>query len=170
MSSLFAEAVVPQAKGLRNLLTWFDQLQANAEARGFDAEVIVESRLAPDMFPFRRQVQAVCDAAKFTAARLGGREAPSHPDTETTLAELRARVEATVAYLDTFAEADLEGAANLILSPKFLQGQSIRGEDYLRDFATPNYRFHLTISYAILRSNGVPLGKRTYLGSLNLRP
>jgi hypothetical protein len=158
------------SKMLRNLLSWLDQLGAHAEERSFDPECLVTARLYPDMFTFAQQIQAACDAAKFTAARLSGREAPSHPDTEGSLGELRERVASVLSYLEAFTADDLEGAEARVLSPGFLQGATVTAPDYLREFALPNFYFHLSMAYAILRSNGVPLGKRTWIGSMNVRP
>ncbi|HHO53616.1 MAG TPA: DUF1993 domain-containing protein [Deltaproteobacteria bacterium] len=155
---------------LRNLSAWLDVATAHAEARGFDPEILLSSRLVPDQWPLSRQIQASCDAAKFIAARLSDTSAPEHPDDESTLDELRARIASTCAYLEGFSAADLEGAGELELFLPFLQGGSVMAPDYLREFALPNFYFHVTTAYAILRHNGVSLGKQAYIGSMNIKP
>lgn len=162
--------LTPWKKHLTNLDGYLTKAIAHAEARGFNPEVLFSYRLAPDQYALSRQVQATCDAAKAAAARLAGKEPPSHPDTETTLAELRARIATVLAYLDTFTDADFEGAEAREIRLPFAPGTVIVGADYLCDLATPNFYFHLTMAYAILRHAGVPLGKTDFIGSLSLRP
>lgn len=168
--SHYDESIPPLDKMLGNLSGWLQQATAHAEERGFDPEVLLSCRLAPDQFPLVRQIQAACDAAKFTAARLSGTEAPAHPDEETTLEQIQARIAATRAYLEGFGPDDLAGAAERELSPSFLQGASVMALDYLREFALPNFYFHVTTAYAILRHNGVPLGKRAFIGHMSIKP
>lgn len=164
---MYAQSVALMRPMLNNLKTWLDHARTYAEERGFDAEVLVQSRLAPDQFALVRQVQSACDTAKFVPARLTGRDAPSHADTESTMDELKARIEAVTAYLDEFSEADLQDTAERALQLPFLpEGQTMTGSAYLHTFALPNFFFHLTHAYAILRHNGVPLGKRTFLGAI----
>jgi len=166
----YAFAVTMPHKMLCNLLAWLDAAEAHAESQGFDPEVYVGSRLRPDMFPLGRQIQAAADSAKFLAARLAGATPPVHEDTEQTLAELRDRVQAVLAYLDGFSEADFEGAADRRIELGFLpDGTWARGADYALDFAIPNLMFHVTTTYAILRYNGVALGKRDFIGSMTLQ-
>ena len=168
--SLFDLSVGLMAPKLANLTHWIDQAMQWAEERGFDPEVLVQARLFPDQFTFARQVQSACDTAKFAASRVTASEAPSFADDETTLAQLKARVERTVAYLGEYSAADFEGAeSNKVVLP-FLPDNWVKPVDYLREFAAPNFYFHLTTAYAILRHNGVPLGKRTFLGSITLQP
>lgn len=163
-------AVVQPKKMLGNLLSWLDKATAYAEAKNFDPEVYVISRLRPDMFPLGRQIQAATDSAKFLAARLAGRDAPTHADDETTLAELRSRIEEVMAYLDTFTEADFVDAADRKVVVSFLpDGSWVRGEDYALEFAVPNFTFHVTTTYAILRHSGVDLGKRDFIGAMNIQ-
>ncbi len=123
-------------------------------------------RLAPDQFPLARQVQITCDTAKLGAARLAGKEAPSHPDTETTVEELRARIRSVIAYLDTFTAKDFEAAATRSITQPRWEGKTMTGEDYFLEHVVPNFFFHATTTYAILRHNGVPVGKKDYLGAL----
>lgn len=167
--SLYREIVPPLDKMLANLAGWLDAATAHANARGFDPETFVRSRLAPDQFDLRRQVQATCDQAKFAAARVSGKEPPKHPDTEQTMDELRARIRTVREYLATFSEQDFEGAEARVVPLFFLPGKGMLAGDWLRELGLPNFYFHATTAYAILRSDGVPLGKTAFIGSLSLR-
>ena len=160
--------VVQLTKMLRGLGRWLDQAEIQAKEKPFDPEVLLAARLAPDQYPLLRQIQAACDAAKFAAARTADKEPPKHPDTEQTLAEIRARLATTVAYLDTFSSDDFAGADELRVALPFLEGKKMRASDYLNEMAVPNFYFHLVTAYAILRHNGVPLGKRDYIGAFAL--
>jgi hypothetical protein len=111
-------------------------------------------------------VQVTCDTVKLGASRLTGKDAPAHPDTEQSLDELRARVKAVVAYLDGFSEKDFEGTATRVITQPRWEGKTMSGADYFLEHALPNFFFHLTTTYAILRHNGVGIGKRDYLGAL----
>jgi uncharacterized protein len=163
------EGSVPQLKQmLVNLDKWLEVAVAHAQKKSFDPNVLGSARLAPDQYPLTRQVQAACDAAKFAASRLTGKEPPKHPDTETTIDELRARVKTVVAYLDTFTKADFEGAEKRDIALPFMQGKAMTGADYLNQMVLPNFYFHVTHVYAILRHNGVALGKMDYIGNLSL--
>lgn len=164
------QATVPQlAKMLRNLDKWIDAAVAYADKKKFDPNVFVTARLAPDQYPFARQVQAACDAAKFGVARLTGKEPPKHPDTEQTIDELRARIRSVVEYLGTYTEADFAGASERLVALPFREGKALAAGDYLNEMALPNFYFHLVTAYAILRHNGVDIGKTDYIGSLALR-
>ena len=154
------------AKTLQNLERWMDKAAEHAKARSFEVDVLAQARLAPDQYDFVRQVQAACDQAKYAAAYLGGKQPPSHPDTEKTFAELRQRIHKCLGFLETVQEKDFAGAEERKVSPPWLGGKWLRGEDYLADVAIPNFFFHATMAYAILRHNGVPLGKMDYVGSL----
>ena len=129
----------------------------------------MQTRLAPDMFPFVRQVQAACDAAKFAAARCAGQEAPSHADTEQTVDEIKKRIAAVVAYLDSFSEKSFEGIEGRTVTTPRWEGKSMTATNYFVEHAQPNFFFHLTTAYAILRNSGVDVGKRDYLGQLTWR-
>jgi len=156
-------------KHLGQMDKWLEAAAAHAQARAFDPQVFLGLRLAPDQFAFARQVQTACDTAKLAASRLTGKEAPSQPDTEQTLDELRARVRSVVGYLDGFSEKDFEGAAARTVTQPRWEGKTMTGADYFLEHALPNFFFHLTHAYAILRHNGVSLGKRDYLGALTQR-
>ena len=153
-------------KMLKNLGQWMNKAEEYAKSKSFDAEVLAQSRLAPDAYEFIRQVQAACDQAKYAAAYLGGKQPPSHPDTEKTFAELRARVEKCLGFLESVQAKDLAGAEDRKVAPQWLGGKWLRGDDYLAAVAIPNFFFHVTMAYAILRHNGVQLGKMDYVGTL----
>lgn len=151
--------------GLNALSAILDKAAVHAEAKKIDPAVFINARLAPDMFALARQVQIVSDTAKGCAARLAGLEVPSYPDTETTFAELRARIAKTVAFLRSVDETKLTGCEERTITLK-LRGQETKfsGKSYLLSFALPNFYFHVTAAYAILRHNGVEVGKIDYLG------
>jgi hypothetical protein len=161
------DATIPLfTKMLHNIEGWLDRAVALAEQKKFDPELFTQFRLAPDMFALVRQVQAACDTAKYAAAKMTGKEAPSHPDTEKTLAELRARIATCIKYLETFSPQDFVGCEDRSVSHVWMGGKSMRAGDYLDHFVLPNFYFHVTTAYDILRHNGVDVGKMAYLGSL----
>ncbi|MEM9462315.1 MAG: DUF1993 domain-containing protein [Myxococcota bacterium] len=166
--SLYDLTIVQVSKMLKNLEKWLDKGVAYAESRSFDPEVFVQSRLYPDQYPLVRQIQAACDSAKGTAARLAGIEPPSHPDEETTLAQLRERIHKTLSFLETITEDKLAEAAEREITLPFMPGKAIKGAHYLVDMALPNFYFHVTTAYAILRNNGVDVGKYDYIGSMRV--
>jgi hypothetical protein len=153
-------------KTLQNLQQWMDKAAAHATAKSFEVDVLVHARLAPNAFGFAQQVQAACDQAKYAAAYLGGKPAPSHPDTEQTFAELKQRIQKCLSFLESVPARDLAGADDKKVAPPWLGGKWLRGGDYLTHVALPNFFFHATMAYAILRHNGVELGKMDYIGSL----
>lgn len=164
------DATVPIfTKLLSNVDTWLDKATALADAKKFDIDVLASARLAPDQYSFVRQVQAACDQAKFTVAKLTGKEPPAHPDTEKTIAEIRQRIRTVLDYLASFSRADFAGAEERDCSHSWMGGKAMRGGDYLDHFALPNFYFHLTTAYAILRHNGVPLGKMDFIVELPFR-
>ncbi len=160
------EASVPQMKKmLQNVDRWLDKAAAHAKAKGFEPDNYVQLRLAPDQYPLVRQIQSACDSAKFTCARLAGKDPPKHPDTEKTWEELRARVRTVIAYLETFSPKDYQGVEDRRIDLPFMQGKCMRSGAYLDQMALPNFYFHVSHVYAILRHNGVDLGKMDYIGS-----
>jgi hypothetical protein len=161
--------VLEMKKLLGNVDGWLDKAVVHGADRKFDPSTLLDSRLAPNMFPLRRQFQAACDAAKFAAARAAGKEAPSHPDDEKTLDDMRKRVSAVAAYLDTFTPADFEDVASRTVTTPRWEGKSMTATDYVLEHAQPNFFFHLAMAYAILRHNGVDVGKRDFLGKLSFR-
>lgn len=156
-------------KTLENLEKWMDKAGEHAKARSFDVDVLAQARLAPNQFTFAQQVQSACDQAKYAAAYLSGKPAPSHPDTEKTFAELRERIRKCTSFLATVQQKDLAGAEERKVAPPWLEGRWLSGNDYLIEVAVPNFFFHATTAYAILRHNGVDLGKMDYIGSLPTR-
>lgn len=164
------DATVPIfTKLLSNVDKWLDKAAALAEAKKFDVDVLATARLAPNQYTFIRQIQSACDQAKYTVAKLTGKEPPAHPDTEKTIAELRQRIRTIVDYLATFKREDFTGAEERSCSYAWMAGKSLRGGDFLDHFALPNFHFHLTTAYDILRHNGVDLGKMDYIVDLPFR-
>jgi hypothetical protein len=140
--------------------------EADAAARKIDLDVFVNGRLAPDMLPLTRQIQIMTDQAKGCASRLAGQESPKWADNEKTFAELHARVAKTIAHLQTFKPEQFDEAETRSIELKFPNATfNFTGRDYLLNFVIPNFYFHYTTAYAILRHNGVPLGKGDFLGS-----
>jgi hypothetical protein len=140
--------------------------EADAAARKIDPDVLVNYRLAPDMFPLVRQIQIMTDGAKGCASRLAGQEPPKWADDEKTFADLRARVAKTIAHLKTFKPEQFEGAEQRAIEMKFPNATfNFTGKDYFLNFVIPNFYFHYTTAYAILRHNGVPIGKGVFLGN-----
>jgi uncharacterized protein len=161
------DATIPIfVKMLTNAEGWLSKAAALAAQKKFEPDIFMQMRLAPDMYPFARQIQAACDTAKFAAAKMTGKEAPSHPDTEKTLEELRARVRTCVSYLETFSRQDFVGCEDRRCSHQWMGAKSMRVGDYLDHFVLPNFHFHMTVAYGILRHNGVEVGKMSYLGNL----
>ena len=161
---------IPQyAKMLNNLEQWLDKAAAHAKVKGFELDTLVQARLAPDQYALDRQIQSACDAAKFSAAYLSGKEAPTHPDTEKTIAELRARIKSCLGFLETITAADVAGGEERKVAPKWLQGKWVKGDQFLMQMSLPNFYFHVITAYAILRHNGVDLGKMDFIGSIPMR-
>ena len=168
---IYPTVIVQFSKLLGNLTAMLDTAAEHAATKKFDMEVLLQARLAPDQFSLMRQVQVACDTAKLGAARLAAKEssAPSHPDTEQTLAEITARIQSVRAYLGTFSAADFAGAAERRITTPRWKGKSLSGAEFLTQHAVPNMYFHVTTAYAILRHNGVPVGKKDFLGELPYR-
>ena len=167
--SLYEHSIPQFQKMLGILDRWLELAIANAERRKFDPNVFVNARLAPDMFPLARQIGSACDTAKFTPARITGKDAPKHADNEHTLDELRARVRDVIAYLGSYRREELDGLEKKVIAPPSLRGKSIVAKDYVIEMQIPNFYFHVCMAYAILRHNGVELGKTDFLGSLPVR-
>lgn len=150
---------------LSNMNTWLDKAIAHAEAKKFDPAVYLTTRLAPDMLPFTRQIQIASDNAKGCVARLTGVEIPKFEDDESTLEELRQRIAKTLAFIESVPASAFEGAESRAIEIPRRNGEPLHfnGEDYLRFFALPNFFFHVTTAYALLRHWGVDLGKSDYL-------
>ena len=152
---------------LGNLLNWLDKAEAHAVAKKFDAGVYLGTRLAPDMLPFTKQIQIACDGAKFGVARLAGVEAPKFDDTEASIDELRERIRKTISFVQSVSAAQIDGTEDKdVVIPRRDGSMTLKGEAYLTTFAMPNFYFHITTAYALLRHNGVELGKMDFLGAL----
>jgi len=153
-------------RGLKNLSAILDKAAAYAEAKKIDPSVLLNARLAPDMFALTRQVQIATDGAKGCAARLAGIEIPSFEDNESTFAEVQARIAKTIAFLQTVDASQIDGSEARAVTLK-VRGKEItfQGQPYLLSFVLPNFYFHLTTAYNILRHNGLEIGKMDYLGS-----
>jgi hypothetical protein len=165
---MYFEMIGQMKKTLVQLEKWLEAAGEHATAKSFDPSVFLSLRLAPDQFALARQVQIACDTVKLAAARVCGKEVPKHADTEQTLDELRARAKSVVAYLDGFTAADFEGADTRQVTQPRWEGKYMLGADYFREHALPNFYFHSAHVYAILRHNGVGLGKRDFLGALSM--
>lgn len=164
--SMHSASVPIFVRTLGNLLGWLDKAEAHAAAKKFDPNVLLSTRLAPDMLPFTKQIQIACDAAKFGVARLAGVEAPKFEDNETTMAELRERVRKTIDYVQSVPADKVDGSDDRQVNVPRRDGTlTLAGEAYLKHYVLPNFFFHVTTAYALLRHNGVDLGKADYLGS-----
>ena len=156
--------------GLNALSVILDKAEAHAEAKKIDPTVLLNARLFPDMFPLTRQVQIACDQAKNGAARLAGLEPPKHEDNEKTFAELKARIAKALAYVKTLDAKAIDAAADRQVT--FPLGPNnkghMKGADFLNHFVLPNFYFHLTTAYDILRHCGLEVGKRDFLGAIPL--
>ena len=165
--ALYDMSVPPLQLGLTNLSAVLDKGIAHAEAQKFDSIVLAQSRIFPDMLPFTRQVMIACDMAKGCAARLANIENPKFADTETTLPELKARIEKTRAFIATVQPAQFEGAETREISiPVGPNTLKFTGVSYLNKFVLPNFYFHSAMAYALLRHNGVGIGKGDFLGAI----
>ncbi|HTL13187.1 MAG TPA: DUF1993 domain-containing protein [Bdellovibrionota bacterium] len=162
--------MVPQfTQMLRNLSHILDKGAEHAQAKKIDMEVLLGSRIIADQFPLGRQIQIACDTAKISVSRVTGKDAPVHEDKEKTLPEFKARIDSVISYLNGFSEADFRGAEERkVVNPRW-NGKHMLGAEYAVQHAIPNLYFHVTTAYAILRQNGVNVGKKDYLGELALR-
>ncbi len=162
---IYEAAVPPMLRSLRNLSKILDKAETEATEKNIILQDLLEARLAPDMHPFTRQIQMVSDAAKFTAARLAGVEAPSYADTETTFAQLQARLQKTIGFLESLTPEQFENAETREIELKFPSRIfNFNGADYLTGFALPHFYFHVTTAYGLLRHKGIGLGKGDFLG------
>jgi hypothetical protein len=165
--SIYDFSIPALTRGLTNLSAILDKAAAHAEAKKFDSAVLAQARLFPDMHPLTRQVQIACDTAKGAAARLAGIEVPKHEDTEVTIADLKARIAKTLDFVKTVKPAQLQGAESRSIEIKFPNGVwKFTGLGYLTDFVLPNFYFHESMVYALLRKNGVEIGKSDFLGPI----
>jgi hypothetical protein len=165
--SLYDVSIPVFALHLNNLATLLDKAASHSQSKKVDPKVLPATRLIADMLPLSSQVQIACDTAKGAAARLAGVEIPKHPDTEATLEELKARVTKTLDFVKTIKPAQLEGAETREVVLQFPSTTlKFNGLNYLTNFVLPNFFFHVTTTYALLRQNGVDIGKRDFLGPI----
>jgi len=163
--SIYDASIPPMIRALQNLSKILDKAVAQAKAKDFPLSTLLEARLAPDMHPFTRQIQIATDGAKGGAARLAGSEPPSFPDTETTFPELQARIAKTIAYLQSVGADKLAGAEDRPITLKTPNRTlEFSGRDFLTGFMLPNFYFHVTTAYGLLRHKGIEIGKMDYLG------
>jgi len=165
--SLYDVSIPPLTLGLTNLSALLDKGAAHAEAKKVDPKALADLRIIADMFPLKRQVQIACDTAKGAAARLAGIEIPKHEDTESTVVELKERIAKTLAFIGSVKPEQVSAAEAREIVLQFpRQTLKFSGRDYLMKFVLPNFYFHITAAYAILRQNGVDVGKNDFLGNI----
>jgi len=164
---MYQTTIPPLQRSLTQLRLILEKAMAHADAKKIDQSVLVNARLYPDMYPLSRQVQIASDVAKAAASRLAGQEPPKYEDNESTLPELIARLDKTLAHLNSFTPAQINGSEErTIVLPRHDRTSTFTGLTYLTDFVLPNVHFHVTTAYAILRHNGVEIGKKDYLGDV----
>ncbi len=165
--SMYQASIPVFVKQLSNLSAILKKAEAHALTKKIDPEVFINARLAPDMFPLSRQIQIATDGVKGCAARLAGVEVPSYPDTEKTFPQLQARIAKTIEFIKTFSAKQIDGTEESKVTLKLRdQEHTFRGQPYLLNFVLPNLYFHMTTAYAILRHNGVDIGKKDFIGGL----
>jgi uncharacterized protein len=165
--SLYQSSVPVFERGMNAFLAIIDKALAHAETKKVDPSVYLQTQLRPDMFPFVRQIQIFCDAAKNGSARIAGVEPPKYEDNEATFDEVKARIHKTLDFIKTLKASDIDAGANReVMFPVGPNKMKMNGGAYLLHNVLPNFYFHLTIAYAILRFNGVDIGKRDYLGTI----
>lgn len=163
--SMYQSSIPVFTRMLGNLAAILDKGAAHAEAKKFDAAVLVNSRLFPDMFPLSKQIQIATDMAKGCAARLAGMEPPKYDDSEATIADLTARIAKTIAYLNTFKPQQIDGSEEKTITLQMRSGAlTFAGMQYLLNFVLPNFYFHVTTAYNLLRHAGVEIGKMDFTG------
>jgi hypothetical protein len=165
--SMYAASVPVFKRMLGSLDAILARAEEHAAQRNFEPEVLLQARLFPDMFPLVRQVQIAADFAKSVPARLAGTDVPAYADTEQTFAELHERIARTIAFIDTLQEADFAGSEGreIVLRPGTPKERRYAGIDYLLHYGLPQFYFHVTTAYALLRHNGVEIGKLDYMGA-----
>ncbi len=164
--SMYQNSVPVMQRLMRNLIAILDKAEAFAAAKKIDADVLPNARLAPDMFPLKRQVQIVSDMSRGASCRLAGVDIPKWEDGEKTLGDLKARLQKTIDFIGNFPPAQFEGSEdrdiNLTIGG---QPKTLKGHQYLMTHAFPHFNFHIVTTYNILRHNGVEIGKRDYIGT-----
>ncbi len=165
--SMYAASVPVFRQMLTSLADLLAKAEAHAVAKKIEADALLQARLYPDMFPLVRQVQIACDFAKGVPARLAGVEMPAYEDNERTFAELQARIDKTLAFIGTLDAAAFAGSEQreIVLRPGTPKERRIDGQAYLLHYGLPQFFFHATTTYALLRHNGVEVGKKDYMGA-----
>lgn len=164
---MYYQVTVPQfIKTLQNLNKILDKAAGFADSKKIEFDVLLNARLYPDMLPLTRQIQIISDTAKMGVARLTGKEAPPYEDNEKTLADVRTRIDKTISFLRTITESDFRDSATRKCTTPRWEGKWLTGEEFLAQSLLPNFYFHVTTAYAILRHSGVEIGKNDYLGEL----
>lgn len=165
--SMYQASVPVYLRALANLSGVLRKGEAHAQERGYESELLLQARLAPDMFPLLKQVQIATDLAKNGAARLSGVDAPKFDDDETTFAQLHARIDRTIEYLETLSPGQVDGseAREVTITTRSAGELKFDGQSYLLHFSLPNLFFHCSIAYALLRQGGVVLGKLDFMGA-----
>ncbi|HEU4775054.1 MAG TPA: DUF1993 domain-containing protein [Lysobacter sp.] len=165
--SMHAASVPVFKQMLGSLVSILEKAETYAEERKIDPAVLLQARLFPDMLPLVRQVQIACDFAKGVTARLADAEVPAYDDTEQTIEQLKVRVERTIAFVDSFDASRFEGAEEreIVTRPGTPKERRFSGQDYLLTYGLPQFFFHVTTAYALLRHNGLEIGKRDYMGA-----
>jgi uncharacterized protein len=167
--SLYDISIPQITRILGQVSRWLDKAQAYAEQRKFDPAVLLSARLAPDQWHFARQIQVITLAPQRLGALLRGVEPPKFEESEPTIAELRARLDAAIEHLKGLKPEEFQGVEDRIIPLPFMPGKGMKGSDFLIQFALPNFYFHVITAYSILRHNGVDVGKMDFLGELNIR-
>ena len=166
--SMYKASIPVFIRGFENFLAILDKAEAHAKAKGFEADILAQGRLAPDMFPLIKQIQIASDIVKGGAARLAGMDAPAYDDTEKSIADLKVRINKTIDFIKTVKATQVDGSENRAITVKTRTAEMhFKGQAYLLDFVLPNFFFHLSMTYAILRHNGVDIGKMDFLGDFS---
>jgi len=163
---LYDTTIPASIRALTQLSACLDKAAAFADTKKVEFPVLLNTRLIADQLPLVRQIQIACDTAKFGASRITGKDAPTNDDKEATLAEAKARIDSTIAYLNTFKPEDFKGAEERKVTTPRWEGKWLTGLEYAQHHVLPNLYFHVTTAYAILRANGVDIGKKDYLGAM----
>lgn len=169
MNDIYTFTVPVFVKSLGGLKGVLSKAEAFAKEMGMNEEDFLSDKLAPDMFPLVKQVQVACDNAKGATARLAGVEVPKFDDTEKTFAELQARIDKTLEFVQSVPESAFKNAAGRRVTLPYFKDKYITGFDYAREYAIPNFFFHLVTAYGLVRKNGVPIGKADYANRPSFR-
>jgi hypothetical protein len=170
MKNIYYLAIQSVNKSLKSMINILEKTKTHILENNLDESEFISKRLAPDMFDFKKQIQMLSDNAKGMTSRFAGIENPKWEDNETTIDQLIERLQKTQDFVSQVSEEQLRNAENIKIELGFIPGMYQTGEGYLQNYAIPNFFFHLTVAYSILRANGVNLGKSDYIGQLELIP